>query len=58
MGDCFLRWLEALPEPVITYKAYPRALRAEKRQDAYAVVQSLPAIVSCVSFRSCFGVSN
>lgn len=50
VADCLLRWLEALPEPLVTFRAYPRALRVEKRDDAYAVVRSLPAIVNLRRF--------
>lgn len=49
MADCLIRFLDSLAEPVITFQAYPRALRAEKRADAYRVIESLPAIVR-VSF--------
>lgn len=45
MADCFLQFLESLSEPVITFAAYPNALRAERRADAYRVVESLPLIV-------------
>lgn len=55
MASCLLRWLEALPEPLVTFKAYSRALRVERREEAYAVVRSLPAIVSWLPLarRSC-----
>ncbi|KAM0750787.1 DNase I-like protein [Meredithblackwellia eburnea MCA 4105] len=44
MADCFIRFLESLPEPVVPFSAYPKALRAELRADAYRVVDSLPAV--------------
>ncbi|KAK4705358.1 hypothetical protein P7C70_g847, partial [Phenoliferia sp. Uapishka_3] len=44
MADCFILFLESLPEPVITFKAYPRALRVERTEDAYRVVDSLPKL--------------
>ncbi|GAA6016682.1 hypothetical protein JCM10207_000146 [Rhodosporidiobolus poonsookiae] len=42
VATCVLRLLESLAEPVITYELYGRAIRAERREDAYAVVQALP----------------
>lgn len=49
MADSLLRFLDSLAEPVITFSAYSRALRVEKRADAYRVIESLPAIVSSLS---------
>lgn len=46
MADCLLRFLESLSEPVVTFSAYPKALRAEQRADAYRVLESLPPVVS------------
>lgn len=46
MADCFLRFLDSLAEPVVTFAAYSKALRVERRYDAYRVVESLPVVVS------------
>ncbi|GAA5916458.1 hypothetical protein JCM6882_006461 [Rhodosporidiobolus microsporus] len=42
VADCVLRLLESLEEPVVTYELYQRAVSAEKRDEAFGVVQALP----------------
>ncbi|GAA6030598.1 hypothetical protein JCM8097_006227 [Rhodosporidiobolus ruineniae] len=44
VADCVLRLLESLEEPVVTYELYARAVRAERTEEAYAVVQALPEV--------------
>ena len=44
-ADCLILFLESLPEPVVSFAAYSRALRVEVREDAYRVLQSLPIVV-------------
>lgn len=57
MAACLLRWLDSLPEPVVPFELYTKALRAEtSRDEAYTVVASLPKLVSSGS--SAAGQSN
>ncbi|GAA5831599.1 hypothetical protein JCM11251_000764 [Rhodosporidiobolus azoricus] len=42
VADCVLRLLESLAEPVVTIALYARAIEAETRDEAYAVVRALP----------------
>ncbi|KAL8287480.1 hypothetical protein RQP46_003338 [Phenoliferia psychrophenolica] len=44
VADCLVLFLESLPEPVVTFAAYPKALRAEDREDAFRVIKSLPSV--------------
>ncbi|SCV67135.1 BQ2448_5781 [Microbotryum intermedium] len=46
MGDCFLRWCEALPDPIVPFGLYEDAVKVEKREDAYALVERMPMIHS------------
>ncbi|SGY38778.1 BQ5605_C003g02070 [Microbotryum silenes-dioicae] len=46
MGDCFLRWCEALPNPIVPFGLYEDAVKAERREDAYALVERMPMIHS------------
>jgi hypothetical protein len=45
VANCVLRFLESLEEPVVTYELYGRAIAAERREEAYGVVQELPESV-------------
>ncbi|GAA5965983.1 hypothetical protein JCM3765_004142 [Sporobolomyces pararoseus] len=40
--------LESLAEPVIPYSQYGRALKCERREDAYGLIQDLPEVHSIV----------
>ena len=42
VADCLLRLLDSLETPVVSGAAYSRALRIEKRDDAYQLVHELP----------------
>ena len=49
VAACLLVLLENLAEPVIPDALYLRAIRCEKREEACALVQDLPAAVSLLS---------
>jgi len=42
VADCLLRLIDSLETPVVSGAAYSRALRIEKRDDAYQLVHELP----------------
>lgn len=53
-GTCLLRFLDALPEPVVEYRLYEAAIRCESRDAAYEVLHRLSEVVrpsSCAPFR-------
>lgn len=46
IAACLLALLRNLAEPVIPFSLYSRAIRCEKREEAYGLVQDLPEVVS------------
>jgi len=46
IAACLLSFLQNLAEPVIPFSFYSKAIRCEKREEAYGLVQDLPEVVS------------
>lgn len=46
MATCLMRWLKSLPEPIVPFELYTKALQAEEdRESALGVVAELPKLV-------------